>query len=91
MISTPRQGAQDDLPTGDKLKRALFDAEGANVRRKVKDYFGLELKDVRVIRVLTIDADLDPRQIETARTRIFTNPVTERSSFSPHGHGTLTG
>ena len=27
------------------LKRALFDAEGANVRRKVKDYFGVRHKD----------------------------------------------
>ncbi|MEW6665534.1 MAG: AIR synthase-related protein [Thermodesulfobacteriota bacterium] len=65
------------------LKSALFDAEGANIRRKAKDYFGFDLRDVRVIRVLTIDAGLDARQMETARTRIFTNPVTERSSFKP--------
>jgi phosphoribosylformylglycinamidine synthase subunit PurSL len=38
---------------------------------------------VRVIRVLALDADLDQDQLETARTHIFTNPVTEESSFAP--------
>ena len=61
------------------LKRALFDAEGANIRRKVKDYLGFDLKDVRVIRVLTIDAGLEPHQVESARTRIFTNYIIDES------------
>ncbi|MBN1105915.1 MAG: phosphoribosylformylglycinamidine synthase subunit PurS, partial [Deltaproteobacteria bacterium] len=69
------------------LKRSLFDAEGAGIRRKARDYFGFALKDVRVIRVLTVDADLEPPQMEKARTHIFTNPVTERSSFSPMARG----
>jgi phosphoribosylformylglycinamidine synthase len=69
------------------LKKPLFDAEGANIRRKAKDYLGYELQDVRVIRVLTFDTDLEPRGLELARTRIFTNPVTERSSFSPLARG----
>ena len=70
-----------------KLKPELLDAEGASVRRKARDYFGIELNDIRVIRVLTIDANLAPHQLETARTRIFTNPVTEESSFSPLAEG----
>ncbi len=66
-----------------KLKDDLLDAEGANIQRKARDYFGFELKDVRVIRVLTIDADLNDQELERARTAIFTNPVTEDSSFKP--------
>jgi phosphoribosylformylglycinamidine synthase II len=66
-----------------RLKPELLDADGASVKRKARDYFGIELENIRVIRVLTIDATLDPHQLESARTRIFTNPVTEESSFSP--------
>ena len=65
------------------LRENLLDAEGANIQRKAKDYFGFEVDDVRLIRILTVDADLDLDQLEMARTRIFTNPVTEESSFSP--------
>jgi phosphoribosylformylglycinamidine synthase len=66
-----------------RLKKELFDAEGAGVRRKAREYFGLEVEDVRVIRVLTVDVDLSPDQLEQVRAGIFTNPVTEESSFSP--------
>jgi phosphoribosylformylglycinamidine synthase len=65
------------------LKESLIDAEGAGVRRKARDYFHFDAEDIRVIRVLTIDADLSKAQIELARTQIFTNPVTEVSSFKP--------
>ncbi len=69
-----------------RLKQDLFDAEGAGSRRKAREYFGLEAKDIRVIRVLTLDADLAPAQLEQIRTEIFTNPVLERSSYSPIAH-----
>ena len=66
-----------------RLKEGLADAEGLNIRRKVKDYFGFEVEDIRLIKVLTIDAVRDHRQLEILRKDIFTNPVTERSSFLP--------
>src|SRR5512137_2607179 len=66
-----------------RLKNNLIDAEGAGVRRKAKDYFGIEVDEIRVIRILMIDAALTSEQMEAARTRIFTNPVTEESSFKP--------
>ena len=65
------------------LKRDFMDAEGSNIKRKAQDYFGLGVQDIRVVRILTIDADLDEHQLEMLRTHIFTNPVTEESSFSP--------
>src|SRR4030042_5755526 len=70
-----------------RLKEELVDAEGRNLIRKAKDYFGFELEDVRVIKFLTIDADLDDNQLEMIRREIFTNPVTEESSFSPIAKG----
>ena len=65
-----------------RFKDGLTDADGMNIRRKVKDYFGYKVEDIRVIKVLTIDAELDERQTEAVRREIFTNPVTEESSFS---------
>jgi phosphoribosylformylglycinamidine synthase len=66
-----------------KLRDGLMDAEGASVKGKAKDYFAFGIEDIRVVRVLTIDADLNEHQLEMLRTHIFTNPVTEESSFSP--------
>ncbi len=66
-----------------RLKKHLFDAEGEGVRKKASQYFGIQLEGVRTIRVLTIDASLSPSQLERIRTEIFTNPVTEESSYSP--------
>jgi phosphoribosylformylglycinamidine synthase II len=66
-----------------RLKKDLMDAEGAGIRRKSQEYFGFEVADIRVIRVLTLDADLSMNQLEQIRTEIFTNPVTEESSYSP--------
>jgi len=66
-----------------RLKKGLMDAEGANVKRKAEDYFGFEVERIDVIKVLTIDAELEPHQLERVRSEIFTNPVTEESSFSP--------
>ncbi|UCG13227.1 MAG: phosphoribosylformylglycinamidine synthase subunit PurS [Deltaproteobacteria bacterium] len=65
------------------LKPELFDAEGEAIRRKARDYFNIYLEEVRTIHVLTIDADLTREQIESARHRIFTNPVSQISSFEP--------
>ena len=64
-----------------RLRPELIDAEGMSVSRKASAYFGLAVSDTRVIKVLTIDADLSNDQLERIRAEIFTNPVTEESSF----------
>ncbi len=66
-----------------RLKSNLTDAEGSGVKRKAKDYFGIAVDEIRVIRILMIDAELTSEQREAARTSIFTNPITEESSFKP--------
>lgn len=65
------------------LKPELFDAEGEGVIHKAKDYFGINLDSVRTVNVLTIDVDLTKEQFNELSTKIFTNPVTHQSSFSP--------
>jgi len=66
-----------------RLKPELIDAEGRGICRKASAYFGLDVTDAKVIRVLTIDAGLNSDQLERIRAEIFTNPVTEVSSFLP--------
>ena len=65
------------------LNPDLFDAEGAAICRKANDYFGLDLESVRTVSILTIDIDLSADQLERIRTEIFTNPVTQISSYKP--------
>jgi phosphoribosylformylglycinamidine synthase len=65
------------------LKSHLFDAEGAGLCRKIRDYFGWQLSHARVIHILTLDTSLDDEQLDAIRQEIFTNPVTQQSSFSP--------
>jgi phosphoribosylformylglycinamidine synthase II len=65
------------------LQDHLVDAEGEGIRRKALDYFGIRLRRVRAVHILTIDADFSPEQLERIRTEIFTNPVTQISSFEP--------
>ena len=65
------------------LKEQLLDAEGQSLRLKAKNYFDIDLHQVRTIHIVTIDADLSTDQVERARTEIFTNPVTQVSSLQP--------
>ncbi|MCG2772671.1 MAG: phosphoribosylformylglycinamidine synthase, partial [Desulfobacterales bacterium] len=61
----------------------LADAEGEAVRRQAREYFGLDLTAVRVLRVLMLDVDLPEATLEAIRTGIFTHPTTQISSFQP--------
>jgi phosphoribosylformylglycinamidine synthase II len=65
------------------LKPDLTDAEGQKVCQKAKNYFGFELDSVRTIHVITIDAHLTDEQLAIVQSEIFTNPVTQISSYSP--------
>jgi len=65
------------------LRPELLDAEGESVRRQAREYFALEFSRIRVIQVLTLDLDLTPAELEAVRVEVFTNPVTQVSSYRP--------
>ncbi len=65
------------------LKPDIVDAEGETIRQKAQSYFNITLENVRTIHVVTIDADLTEDQLKTIQTEIFTNPVTQVSSYDP--------
>ena len=67
------------------LKPEMLDAEGETIRKKARDYFHIRLDSVRTIRIITIDVDLTDEQRTRIQQEIFTNPVTQFSSYQPIG------
>jgi phosphoribosylformylglycinamidine synthase II len=65
------------------LKEHLVDAEGEGICQKANNYFGIKLDSVRTIQVVTIDAGFSEAQLSAVQTDIFTNPVTQISSYDP--------
>jgi phosphoribosylformylglycinamidine synthase subunit PurSL len=65
------------------LKRHLLDAEGATLCRRIRDYFGWDAGQARVIHILTFDTDLSNEELEDVRREIFTNPIIQDSAFQP--------
>jgi len=65
------------------LRPELNDPAGRGLMAKARAYLGLGLEAARVLRVLTFDTRLTPNELERVRGSIFTNPVTEVSSFLP--------
>jgi phosphoribosylformylglycinamidine (FGAM) synthase PurS component len=65
------------------LKEHLVDAEGEGICQKANNYFGIKLDSVRTIQVVTMDARFSEAQLSAIQTDIFTNPVTQISSYDP--------
>ncbi|MFZ5586223.1 MAG: AIR synthase-related protein [Thermodesulfobacteriota bacterium] len=65
------------------LRPELNDPAGRGLMNKARAYLGLNLEAARVLRVLTFDTRLSTAELERVRGSIFTNPVTEVSSFLP--------
>jgi phosphoribosylformylglycinamidine synthase len=65
------------------LKDHLVDAEGESLRQKAQAYFGVAIDRIRTVNVLTLDVELTSAQREAIRQEIFTNPVTQVSSYRP--------
>jgi phosphoribosylformylglycinamidine synthase len=65
------------------LKDSLLDAEGEGICQKANNYLGIQLTGVRTINVVTIDAGFSDLQMQAIQTDIFTNPVSQISSYAP--------
>jgi len=61
------------------MKAHLPDPAGQSVRGRLAEDLGIQVDDVRVIDVYTINADLTEDQIEQLRTELFTDPVIQES------------
>ena len=66
-----------------KLRSDIEDSEGKRIKRIIQRYFeGINVEDIRVINVKTIKSEkLGEKDLEEIKEEIFTNPVTQVSSF----------
>jgi len=65
------------------LKSYIFDSEGENIRKKVKGYFGINIKRVRVINIIAINTPFSYQELSIIAKEIFVNPVTQIFSYTP--------
>lgn len=65
------------------LKKDLRDADASSLIKKADSYFGIHIEHARSVSMVTIESDLDLKQIEQVKDEIFTNPVTQVSSLEP--------
>ncbi|MBW1614960.1 MAG: phosphoribosylformylglycinamidine synthase subunit PurS [Deltaproteobacteria bacterium] len=63
------------------LKPDIFDAEGENIKKKAKEYFNIDIEDVRVINIIAINADFSEKELDIIAEE-FTNPVTQIFSYN---------
>jgi phosphoribosylformylglycinamidine synthase len=61
----------------------LPDAEGEAVQRHAREYFGLEIENIRVLKILMLDLELTAAELDAVRTEIFTHPLTQVSGWKP--------
>jgi len=62
------------------LKKSLSDPEGEVLKARAKDYFNIELNEVRTINVLMFDIPISENEFEYLAREIFCNPVTQTYS-----------
>ncbi|MCD6522974.1 MAG: phosphoribosylformylglycinamidine synthase [Candidatus Diapherotrites archaeon] len=65
-----------------KFKPEFRDARAEYVKRKVKEYLGIDV-DVERIDVYTIDINLNDEQFNRIKEGLFYDPVTQIASFEP--------
>ena len=63
------------------LKKELFDSEGNSIKEKANRYFGIKIDDIRTIKSLLFDVKLSDSEFKKIKDELFTNPVTEVSSY----------
>ncbi|HDH96337.1 MAG TPA: phosphoribosylformylglycinamidine synthase, partial [Proteobacteria bacterium] len=56
----------------------IFDAPGARTAKKVREAFGYDIEQIRIVYVYTIDKDLTREQLEAIASGPFSDPLVQR-------------
>jgi phosphoribosylformylglycinamidine synthase len=62
------------------VKPGFRDARGESIRDQVREDLAIEVGEVGVLDVYTLDAELSPTELERVRSELFTDAVMERSA-----------
>jgi len=65
------------------LKPELKDPEGEMLVRKAKSHLNITLSSVRAVSILMLDIALTREEQDILKNQVFTNPVTQLSSYNP--------
>jgi phosphoribosylformylglycinamidine synthase II len=63
------------------MKPGLPDPAGASVRARIHEDLGIDVDDVRVVDVFTVDAPLGARDLDRVRQELFTDPIIQVSAL----------
>ena len=63
-------------------RQNIKDAAGESVRNRIAEDLHIHLSKVHVIDVYTLNADLNPEELERVRVELFTDPVTQTSTVN---------
>ncbi|MFH1424652.1 MAG: AIR synthase-related protein [archaeon] len=63
------------------FKPEFTDSKGDYVKKRVRDYFGIALDSVQKIDLFLIDAVLSDEQLEKVKNEVFTDQITQTSSY----------
>ena len=63
------------------LKPEFVDAKAESIKKKALDYFNININSCRTINLVTLEADLDIKQLNVIKNQFLTNPVTQISSL----------
>ncbi len=59
----------------------LINARGASMLKRIKNELDIPLESVYYVTVFTIDADLNPEQLNMLKELVFTDPISEIASY----------
>ena len=64
------------------FKEGVTDARGNGVAKQIRDFLGIDVKDVKTRNIYTLDTTLSRKELELATDELFTNPVIQESRIN---------
>ncbi|MBR9707065.1 MAG: phosphoribosylamine--glycine ligase, partial [Candidatus Diapherotrites archaeon] len=80
---TPKQENTKAHKLEIRYKKEHKDPRDDSIKRKIKDYLNINITNAAVIDNFTIDANLTEEQLQRVQKEIFTDPITQNSSYKP--------
>jgi phosphoribosylformylglycinamidine synthase subunit PurSL len=65
------------------FKSGLVDARGEGTKKRIIEDLGITVDSVKTVDTYLIDANLNKEQLTQVQTKLFTDPLTQDSSFQP--------
>ena len=64
------------------FKEGIRDAQGEKIAKKIRNFLGIDIKEVKTVFVYTIDADLTNKEVEAISSGPFSDPIIQMFSIN---------